>query len=82
MTTVTGCGTRRGYWNGCRCADCMESIREHWASQRRAKGMRKSNAPKSDHGMQSHYTNHGCRCDLCKAAQAQAVREYRARRSA
>jgi hypothetical protein len=80
MTGVTGCGTYRGYWNGCRCNDCYVARRADDAVKRRAKGI-PAQVP-SEHGTQSHYTNRRCRCDLCKAAQAQAVREYRARRAA
>lgn len=31
------------------------------------------------HGYYSTYTNYGCRCDACKAARAEHMRDYRAR---
>lgn len=34
------------------------------------------------HGTPGAYTNHGCRCEKCKAANAEAQRSYRARRAA
>jgi HNH endonuclease len=37
-------------------------------------------APKSTHGMPSMYTNHGCRCDSCRAAWAASMKKYKAKR--
>lgn len=36
----------------------------------------------SEHGTLSHYNNHGCRCDPCKAAQTIYRHEYQARKAA
>ena len=33
------------------------------------------------HGTINEYSNHGCRCDLCRAANAAYYREYAARKS-
>jgi hypothetical protein len=35
--------------------------------------------PEIKHGTVNAYNNHGCRCEACKAANAAAVKAYRAK---
>ena len=83
-------GTAAGYASyGCRCDDCRkannerckryrdanrERVREY-AAQYRAKLSKSENIP---HGSTYAYSNYGCRCDECRAAQRDYSRRYRA----
>lgn len=70
--TVPLHGTRHRYNQGCRCAECRESVKMY---QRTLIGRE---PPR--HGTPSAYTNYGCRCDLCRMAGSAHNRAYRERR--
>lgn len=69
-------GTAAGYAHrGCRCAPCVEANREYW----REYAKRPKTWPAWAHGRRTTYAQ-GCRCDKCRAANARAHAEWKARR--
>lgn len=65
-------GTRNRYNQGCRCAECTETVKLYMRTL--------IGRPPRKHGTKSAYVNYGCRCDPCKRAGAAHNREYRERR--
>ena len=65
-------GSRYRYNQGCRCAECRESVKIY---QRTLVGREPPN-----HGTASAYCNYGCRCDPCRMAGSAHNRRYRERR--
>lgn len=72
-------GTLYGYQQmKCRCADCRERKRQLRIRNGQTSGERGRYGRPSSHGEALHYRR-GCRCDLCRAANAQAARDLKAR---
>jgi hypothetical protein len=71
--------SRNAYANGCRCAGCREENRLYHAAQRRDRAV--VPVPEHVHG-RNGYSNYGCRCAVCKAAQAvKNAKNYVARKA-
>jgi len=66
---------RTGYLRGCRCAYCSEATRAY------AQALRDRPGEPPSHGY-SGYVNYRCRCDICRAAMAEANKRYQAKRKA
>ena len=76
---------------GCRCAKCREAAATYWRewsllTRRRRAEIRNAYtragtsyyAGGVTHGI-AGYRNHQCRCDVCRAANAESCRRYRER---
>lgn len=64
------------YVTGCRAAEC----RTAWAERvRRDRARRAQRVPDMVHGTDNGYANYRCRCEDCRAAHAQARREWQTR---
>jgi hypothetical protein len=77
-------GTVTGYGYGCRCVECREAIRLKGVARRRRLGVptTKGVPPGSiKHGTKYGYDRRGCRCDECREANAEAQRQWKARRA-
>jgi len=84
-------GSRSTYINyGCRCDPCTKAnsaaCRE-WAHRQMARrelidGRLVAPLPDAQHGKQPTYTNHGCRCEPCTAANRDAQNHHRKAREA
>lgn len=72
-------GTRTGYNQGCRCADCKRACANY---ARESVAERKQHAWDAPHGTRGGYCNWGCRCDPCKAAHSEYMDACNARRRA
>ena len=66
VCTAAKCARRFNYGNPTHCAMCG------------APTVERRNPPRFEHGA-SGYTNHKCRCDLCRAAHTQDTATYRAK---
>ena len=68
---MAACGTRSAYVRGCDCDDCREANAIYHRNRRHrywpARSLR--------HGLKSTYSNYGCHCELCTAANAGRVLE-------
>jgi hypothetical protein len=64
-----------GYKRGCRCESCVAEK----ATQRRYDRDKKFAPPPTTHGNYG-YSTHGCRCDVCRAANTASKRLYELRR--
>jgi hypothetical protein len=72
-----------GYLRGTPAADIAKRIgRSTYAVQKRASrlGLKRQKASKIPHGTVSGYSYWKCRCELCRAANAKAQREYQQKR--
>lgn len=80
-------GTRTRYVAGCRCDECREANRIYVADRRRRRGgaaaeyaSRKARGLAADdprHGTRLGYNGWGCRCQPCRAANAEYQRARR-----
>jgi len=74
VSALTAVGTRRFLSEVKKCqALCSKCHQEKTLAER---GLTKK---KGVHGSYTNYRHYGCRCDLCKAANAERLREYRTR---
>ncbi len=64
-------GTHSAYVRGCHCQECTEAHRV--ANQKSFESLR--SAEVTEHGRTGY--RYGCRCDVCKAANAAYMRDYR-----
>lgn len=71
-------GTTRCYQAGCDCPPCRKAIARARKKTRANRKARLAADPTlRPHGEVETYRDWGCRCDLCKAAHAEAMRDYR-----
>jgi hypothetical protein len=76
-------GTRYAYKRGCRCDPCRVAHTEYQWESRMMRYDRPLAPDDPRHGKASTYTNHGCRCRACTAANTAVgtARTQRLRRS-
>lgn len=70
-------GTRKRYGQGCRKPCCREANAAYKAGQR-AEWFAKELPEHIEHGTLTAYSDYGCRCDRCRGANTDYMREYRA----
>jgi len=67
--------TKNGYFAGCRCDDCKQTISEYGKEFRLDKLQEMQNDPNHNlHGTTNGY-NVGCRCDNCAKAQSEYIKQ-------
>lgn len=68
----------------CRCAECREAHRQRFLEENARRAERLAHDPTlAEHGKYSTFTNWGCRCDKCTAAQSvENRRQYERRKAA
>lgn len=64
---AVGHGSKRSYDAGCRCLKCRSANNKYHALKRADRASRREGADLA-HGLESTYTNWGCRCAECAAA--------------
>ncbi|MFI2426554.1 hypothetical protein ACH5A7_21070 [Streptomyces sp. NPDC018955] len=74
-------GRASTYKSGCRCTECREANRVYQAASNKRRAADPALADRAGHGRASTYINYACRCDACKAANSQRLREQRERRA-
>lgn len=69
-------GTQSGYEeSGCRCAACMQWMRDRSERKRRNRGAKAMGI--AWHGSASAYATYGCRCRPCAAAMSAYQKQYK-----
>ncbi|KMS79065.1 hypothetical protein ACH49_13470 [Streptomyces leeuwenhoekii] len=75
-----GHGDYRTYLKGCRCDACREAMRVYKVERRAEWRRDPSAADRVGHGKRTTYSEYGCRCAPCTAANTEGTRQQRARR--
>lgn len=72
-------GEPNTYKRGCRCRECREANRVYQAAASKRRSADPTLADRAGHGSSSTYSNYACRCDACREAHTDAMRQRRAR---
>jgi len=65
-------------WHGCRCIVCADANAAASWLLRSRNGQLAVHGPRAPrHGTRTEYVKHRCRCDECRAAEADYRRRYR-----